>query len=234
MTDRYRLHYAPDNASIIIRMVLEDLRLPYETALVDRRADAHNKPAFRAINPAGKIPALETPDGVIFETAAILLWLADRHGALAPTPQAPERAAFLKWLFYLSNTLHANCRMIFYPRQYMPDAPEAFPALVNGARQHVRQGLDLFEQEAHAGQSWLNAEAPSVMNFYLAAIVRWLALYPKGQTEWFELSAYPGLKQLISRLETRPSVIAMCRAEGMTATPFTNPKPPMPHEGSVL
>lgn len=234
MTDTYRLHFAPDNASIIIRMVLEELRLPYETALVDRRADAHNKPAYLAINPAGKIPALETADGVIFETAAILLWLADRHEALAPSPMAQDRAAFLKWLFYLSNTLHANFRMIFYPRQYMPDAPESFPALVSGARQNVQQGLQLLEREAQAGHNWFNATTPTVADFYMAAIVRWLALYPNGQTNWFDLTHYPGLRQLVSRLETRPSVQAMCRAEGMTSTPFTVPKLPTPLEGSVL
>ena len=87
----YRLHYAPDNASLIVRLALEELGRPYETVLVDRRAKAQRSPAYLALNPAGRIPTLETPDGPISETGAILLWLADRHGALAPAAGDPAR-----------------------------------------------------------------------------------------------------------------------------------------------
>ena len=85
MTPRYRLHYAPDNASLIIRLALEELGQAYETTLVNRQAQVQRSAAYRALNPNGLIPVLETPDGPMFETAAILLWLADRHGALAPS-----------------------------------------------------------------------------------------------------------------------------------------------------
>ncbi|MCB1329029.1 MAG: glutathione S-transferase N-terminal domain-containing protein, partial [Maritimibacter sp.] len=71
------LHYAPDNASLIIRIALEELGLPYETRLVDRQAEAQKSPAYLALNPQGLIPVLETPEGPIFETAAILLWLGE-------------------------------------------------------------------------------------------------------------------------------------------------------------
>ena len=90
MTSPYRLHYAPDNASLIIRLALEELGQPFETILIDRRGGALDTAAYRSLNPHGLIPVLETPDGPIFETGAILLWLADRHGALGPGPQAPD------------------------------------------------------------------------------------------------------------------------------------------------
>lgn len=51
MTGRCRLHYAPDNASLVIRLVLEDLRLPYETVLVDRRARHRNRPRISRSTP---------------------------------------------------------------------------------------------------------------------------------------------------------------------------------------
>jgi glutathione S-transferase len=122
---RYRLHYAPDNASLVVRLALEELGQPYDTVLVDRAARGHKAPEYRALNPAGLIPVLETPDGPVFETGAILLWLADRHGALAPAPDSPDRGAFLKWLFFTSNTLHAGLRMRFYPAQYAAGDPAA-------------------------------------------------------------------------------------------------------------
>ena len=68
MTAPYRLHYAPDNASMIVRLVLEALRQRYEVILVDRAMRGQNEPAYLALNPNGLIPTLETPDGSIFET----------------------------------------------------------------------------------------------------------------------------------------------------------------------
>ena len=123
MTQPYRLHYAPDNASLIVRLALEEMRLPYQAVLVDRRVAAQKSADYLALNPHGRIPVLDTPDGAIFETGAILLWLADRHRtqacAMMPPPDHPDRGHALKWLFFLSNTLHAELRMLFYPALYV-------------------------------------------------------------------------------------------------------------------
>ena len=97
----YRLHYAPDNASLIIRLALEELELPYETVLVDRARTAQQSAEYLALNPNGLIPVLETPHGALFETGAILLWLADTEGKLAPPPESAARGNFLKWLFFV-------------------------------------------------------------------------------------------------------------------------------------
>ena len=59
MTGSLTLHYAPDNASLIVRLALEEAGLPYRTVLVDRAANAQRSPAYMALNPAGRIP----PDG---------------------------------------------------------------------------------------------------------------------------------------------------------------------------
>ena len=103
----YVLHYAPDNASLVIRLALEHIGAPYRCALVDRSQAAQRSDAYMALNPNGLIPTLETDQGPIFETGAILLWLADRHGGLGPAPDSAERADFLKWLFFVSNTVHS-------------------------------------------------------------------------------------------------------------------------------
>ena len=78
----YILHYAPDNASLIIRLALEHAQVPYRDVLVDRAAVAQRSAEYLALNPNGLIPVLETPEGPLFETGAILLWLADTHGSL--------------------------------------------------------------------------------------------------------------------------------------------------------
>lgn len=231
MKPPYRLHYAPDNASLVVRLALEELAQPYETVLVDRRVQEQRSPAYRALNPCGLIPVLETPDGAMFETAAILLWLADRHDALAPAPDSPERATFLKWLFFASNTLHADLRMLFYPEQYLCE-PSAHDVLRDSLKARLARHLTSLND---IGQTfWLGAETPSILDIYLACQLRWMALYPTAQNRsWFRLANYPFLESLCARLETRASVARACEAEGLGQTPFIAPTHPNPPEGSA-
>lgn len=229
MSTPYRLHYAPDNASLIVRLVLEELGVPYTTTLVDRATQQQRSPAYLALNPNGLIPVLETPQGVMFETGAILLWLADTHQTLAPAPDHPDRANFLKWLFFVSNTLHPDMQMLFYPDKYVgPDT-----ATQSALRQTIHTRLithlsTLDTMVAHIPQPAL------VLSYYLACILRWMALYPRDSNRsWFDLHHTPHLHTLLSSLETRPAVHAAQTAEGLGPTPFTAPTHAIPPEGSA-
>ncbi|SLN30739.1 Glutathione S-transferase GST-6.0 [Ruegeria meonggei] len=232
MSAPYLLHYAPDNASLVIRLVLEEMGLNYETALVDRRRNAQDSAAYRALNPNGLIPVLETPQGPIFETAAILLWLADTHEQLAPAPDNADRAAFLKWLFFASNTLHADMRILFYAEKYIDAA--AAETLRASIRPRLRQHLQALDAEARHTPEWLHPERPSVLTYYVACMMRWLALYP-AQTDrsWYQLADTPYLQAILMQLETRPATRAAIAAEGLGVTPFTSPTYATPQEGSA-
>ena len=135
----YVLHYAPDNASLIIRMIMDHRGIPFTTCLVDRKARAQTSPAYLRLNPNGLIPVLETPDGPIFETGAIALWLAERHGGLGLAVDDAQRGDFLKWLFYASNTLHPLLRMSFYPEKYIDSGHT--DALRSGLVKQLQQGF---------------------------------------------------------------------------------------------
>lgn len=234
MTSRYRLHYAPDNASLVIRLALEELGLPYDTILVDRGAKEQRSAAYRLLNPNGLIPVLETPDGPMFETAAILLWLADRHGALAPAVGSNQRAGFLKWLFFASNTLHADLRILFYPQNYIGADLDQQRQLCDMQRHRLQQHLKNLESAAADHPAWLGGAAPSVLDFYLACQLRWMALYPKDDNRsWFDLNHYPNLYSLCKNLEQRASVAVSSIAEGLGPCPFTTPCLANPPEGSA-
>ncbi len=234
MNKTLRLHYAPDNASLIVRLALEELRLPYETVLVDRSSNAQNSAEYLAINPAGLIPALETPSGPLFETAAILLWLSETYGGLAPAPGTSARGDFLKWLFYLSNTAHMNLRLNFYPEKYVGDDPEKQATLRSHARANLNRSYDLLNDLAINEPGWFNGAQVSVIDLYVCAMLRWSALYPANDTNWFDLSNWPALQSLTKRIESRPSVGTLCSAEGMAPHPFSNPDYPNPPEGVAL
>jgi glutathione S-transferase len=226
----YVLHYAPDNASLAVRLALEELGVPYRTALVDRAARAQEGGAYLAVTPTGLIPALETPDGAIFETGAILLWLADRHGGIAPAPEAPDRGDFLKWLFLTANTLHADMRGLFYPQRYAGNDTEGYRAL---SEVRILRALALIEGALSAAPAWCRPGAPGAMGCYLAPLVRWLALYPRSDPMRPDLAAYPALRAVLSDLERRPSALRAAEAEGLGPAPFTAPTYPAPPEGSA-
>lgn len=224
----YVLHYAPDNASLIIRYVLESAHLPYTTALVDRSSRQQDTPAYRTLNPTGLIPTLETPHGPLSETAAILLWLADTH-ALGPAPHDPARGLYLKTLFFLSNTAHADLRQLFYPDQYVPDTAIAQHHAIITVR--MRHHFALLDQAAadHPGLFTPNG----ILAPYVCALMRWSVLYPAGQAHWFDLHRFPALQAMARTVEATPAAIAVVAAEGLGDTPFSAPTYARPSEGSA-
>lgn len=228
----YVLHYAPDNASLIIRLALEHRGLAYRTTLVDRATRAQDSAAYRKLNPHGLIPVLETPDGPLFETGAILLWLADTHGGLGPAPEAAKRGDFLKWLFHLSNTTHSLLRMVFYPEKYI--APLHVVALRAGLTSKISESFTTLNVLATTQPSWLGAPQATVADFYLCALLRWSALYTNDtRGDWFDLSSYPALRQICAQVEALPCTHRLQIAEGLGDTPFTAPSYPTPPEGSA-
>lgn len=227
MTTPLTLHYAPDNASLCVRLALEEMRLPYRAVLVDRAAGGQRSPAFLALNPNGLIPVLETPQGPLFETGAILLWLSDTHAGLMPAADDPARAHALQWLFWLANTLHPAQRMLFYPAHYNPADPATLRALT---RKRLMTLFDLLENAPHA--DWLDADAASAQACYLAPLLRWPALYG-GPTDWFDLARWPRLSHFARRFEARPAAQRAALAEGLGPTPFSAPAPCNPPQGSA-
>ena len=229
MDTPYRLHYAPDNASLVIRLVLAEIEQPFETVLVDRSRQEQRSAAYRALNPNGLIPVLETPQGPIFETAAILLWLTDTHDQLAPASDSPDRAAFLKWMFFTSNTLHADLRILFYAEKYI--AVGQADALRAGIRHRLHRHLGLLEALALTAPDWFSARV-SALGYYVACLMRWMALYPaQADRDWFQLTDTPSLRNMLTQLERRPAARAAIAAEGLGQTPFTSPTYAKPPEG---
>lgn len=234
MSQIYRLHFAPDNASVIIRIMLEEMRLPYEAVLVDRAAQAQRSASYLALNPLGMIPALETPDGALFETAAIALWLSDRHQSeLLPDPSSPARGDALKWLFFLSNTLHAGLRQMFYPEKYV--GADHAEALRDGLADNIRRDFARIDGLiADPACTVLGGDALGFLDIYACTLFRWAQLYPKDYAaNWACAADYPALRALATKVETRPSVRAAILAEGLGPAPFSDPIHATPPIGSA-
>lgn len=217
------LHHSPDFASTIVRLALEELELPHTLAIVDFNAGAHQTEEYRRINPVGLIPALETDDGPIFETAAILLWLVDKTGRLGPGPNDPDRGAFLSWLFFTSNALHTASIAMFYPHR--PAGEANTDAARAAAHDQVVARLGLIESLiASQHPRWLSADHPGALGFYIGILVRWLTSLPPDPYR-IDLAQFPNLRAVLAAHEARPSAQRVAVDEGLGAHPFT-------HEGS--
>jgi glutathione S-transferase len=215
------LHHAPDFASTIVRLALEELELPHTLAIVDLDGGALGTPEYRRVNPVGLIPALETDEGPMFETGAILLWLVDRTGRLGPGPGDPDRGAFLSWLFFTSNALHQAALAMFYPHR--PAGEVNSEATRAAAQEQIVARLGLIETlVATQAPRWLSAEHPGVLGYYIGVLMRWLTMLPPAPFG-IDQNDFPHLKAVIAAHEARPAARRVAADEGLGMHPFTNP-----------
>lgn len=98
-----KLYGSERSRASIIQWYLDEFAIPYEFVQVDLAAGEHRQPEFLAINPVGKVPAIADGDFVLWESGAILLYLAEKHRHLPNSPEA--RAEILQWIFYGNTTL---------------------------------------------------------------------------------------------------------------------------------
>ena len=108
MTDPLILYTNPMSRGRIVRWMLEELGQPYRTEVLDY-GTTMKAPAYLAINPMGKVPALRHGTTVVTECAAICAYLADAfpEAGLAPPPADPLRGPYFRWLFFAAGPVEA-------------------------------------------------------------------------------------------------------------------------------
>lgn len=124
-----RLHHIPGSRSVRVLWLLEELGLDYEIREWSLTDGSLRSPDYLAMSPAGRIPALEIDGRSIFESAAIVQYLTEREGRLAPLPGEVERADFWEWISFAetqANMLQAlNIHHIFL----RPDSARSLPLM---------------------------------------------------------------------------------------------------------
>ncbi len=102
MSTELTFFHAPQSRSAGVRILLEELGAPYRLHVLDLKAGEQRQPAYLAINPMGKVPALKDGDALITEQVAIYIYLADRfpQAGLAPAIGDPLRGPWLRWIAY--------------------------------------------------------------------------------------------------------------------------------------
>ena len=208
-----QLHYFPSNASMAPHVVLEELGVPFGLKLVDRTVGAHKAPDYMKLNPNGLIPVLIDGKLVLYETAAILLHLADTHAqaALAPAVGSAERAQFYKWLAWMTNTLQASLIVYFYPERWVDEGNAGGAAQVK-AHAEAKVGGLLDQMDAHLathGKEWFLGNDFSVVDPFAFMLCRWTRGFARPARSLPQLGAY------LQRVLERPATQRVLAAEGL-------------------
>lgn len=98
-----KLYGGAQSRASIVRWYLEELQAPYEFVLLDMKAGQHRQPDFLDINPIGKVPAIVDGNLKLWESGAILLYLADKYHQLSPDLE--QRAMIYQWVMFANATL---------------------------------------------------------------------------------------------------------------------------------
>ena len=184
--------------------MLEEIGAPFELALVDRKNDAHKKAEYLALNPNGAIPVLVDGDVVLYEAAAMCLYLADKHpdAALVPALRTADRAYCYKWLFWCTNTLQAMLMHYFYPERMVDDGDAAARRQVEQhAQARIGPMLDQLDAQlaAHGGH-WMLASGYSVVDAFALMLCRWTRGFARPAR------SLPHLGPYLDRMLARPAV----------------------------
>ena len=232
---RITLYYAPDNASLVVRLLLEEAGLSYDTILVDRSANMQKSEQYLVLNPDGLIPVCIINNESVFETAAILLSLADMHSALTVPIDDRRRPQFLKYLFFLSNSLHSDLSKRFYPEKYVGDDAQAIHAFKNITLQRLHRRFKILDDIYRDSDTvYLFGTDPCIIDLYLAVCFRWAQLYPLDSRLGFTASAFAAITAMVEKLEQRQVVKKACAKEGITGLFFSQPEYADPPEGVAL
>lgn len=118
------LFYAPNTRASGVRILLEELRAPYQLQLLNFKAGEHRQPAYLAINPMGKVPAVQHGEALVTEQGAIFTYLADLfpEKGLAPPTKHPLRGPYLRWMFFYGSCVEPAVMDRFLQR---PEPPQA-------------------------------------------------------------------------------------------------------------
>lgn len=159
-------HTNPMSRGRIVRWMLEELGVPYRS-VVHAYGEDMKAPAYLAINPMGKVPAIEHRGVVVTEAAAICAYLADAfpQAGLAPALDNPLRGTYLRWMFFAAGPVEAAVTARSLDR--LPP-PEKAGFVGYGS---YEQTMDVLEQAAASASPWLLGERFSAADVYVGSQV---------------------------------------------------------------
>ena len=203
-----KLYYATGTCALASHIALQEAGADYETVWLDFRSNDQRKPEYLAINPKGRVPALVTDRGILTETPAILVFVAQTfpQARLAPLDDAFALARVQAFNSYLCSTVHvAHAHRVRGYRWVDADDTAAIAAMQKRVPQSVAECFDLIEREMFVGP-WVMGDSYSICDPYLFTLAQWLEAdgvnplrFPKVQDHRKRMSERPGVKTVLAQ-----------------------------------
>lgn len=195
-----KLYYAPGTCALASRIALEETGAEFETVRIDFRNNEQRKPEYLAINPKGRVPALVTDHGVLTETPALLVYIAQTYpkAGLAPLDNAFALARVQAFNSYLCSTAHVahSHRMRGYR---WADDPAAIREMQRKVPESVGACFDLIEREMFEGP-WVMGDAYTICDPYLFTLAQFL------EGDGVDPARFPKVLDFRNRMAQRPVV----------------------------
>ncbi|NOE26548.1 glutathione S-transferase family protein [Ruegeria sp. HKCCD6157] len=202
-----QLYYAPRTISVAVAIALEEAGLEYEAIKLDFAGGEQTKPAYRQINPKGRVPALVADGGILTETGALLEFVAAKVPEAGLVPADPVMAARMREvMFYLASTMHVNHAHKLRGHRWA-DKKSSWKDMKDKVAQTMTASCDYISSNGLRGPFVLG-EAFSLADAYLHVVCSWL------EGDGVDVSAFPKIVAFREAMEARPSVQAV-RAAGM-------------------
>ena len=196
------LYYSCKSCASAPHILLHDAGAAFEARHIDFATGEQNGPEFLAINPKGRVPALVTPDGVLTENPAILLYIAQTHPQAGLTPTEPFALAHAQaFNMFLASTVHVAHAHKHRGARWADD-PAAHAAMTAKVTSNMAMYAGMIEEHYFKGP-WVLGDSYSICDPYLALITRWLG--DDGVT----LADFPRLEAHDALMRTRPSMQAV-------------------------
>jgi glutathione S-transferase len=158
-----RLYWRPGTAALAPHAALAEIGVAYELIRIERET-AQTDPAYLALNPLGVVPTLVDGDTVVTESAAILLYLADRHPEANLVPA--DHAVFYSWLIFMTNALQTALLRVLYPERYGVEGVREI------AMAEAAGYFDRIDRELE-GREWLVGDRRTAADLFLFMLTRW-------------------------------------------------------------
>jgi GST-like protein len=185
-----------------VALFLEEAGLPYEAIPVDTRKGDQHKPEYKAINPNAKVPSIVDGDpasggAVVFDSNAILLYLAEKTGKFLPPNTPKARGELLSWLMFVASGVGPYSGQAVHFRSY---APEKLPYAINRYMFEAQRHFGIIEERL-ASRKYMLGDVYTIVDM---DVWGWARLLPNvvGEGAWDKLK---NLKRLVDEISPRPA-----------------------------
>jgi glutathione S-transferase len=206
-----KLFYASNACSLASHIALAEAGAEFEAVRVDTKAGEQRQPAYLAINPKGRVPALLTPRGVLTESVVILGWVAQTYPEAHLKPEGDFFAfsEMQSFNLYLTSTIHVTFAHMIRPERYA-DSASAITEIKAKVPSSLQEQWKLIENRLSDGRPWVCGQYYTVADPYLYVFARWLEREGAGGS-----ANMPLTRAHRARMQERAAVKKVLAAEGL-------------------